>query len=98
MYVGTVFGSFEDFNTVADRCTQNYECMVLDNTIASSSPMDCIRWYKATINVDPFQLGSPSLYTLEKNNQRSSDHCIIEDDIGGKGLVVSKEGDENDER
>lgn len=44
------FGIIPDFNlfcTIMDKCTENYECLVLDNTKPSNKIEDCVYWYKA---------------------------------------------------
>ena len=55
------FGMFEkrqDFFNVLDQCTQNYECLVLDNTSPSMDVESCVMWYKATLDVPEFVFGS----------------------------------------
>lgn len=54
------FGMFpkkQDFYRVLDSCTQNYECMVLDNTQPNMEIERCIYWYKADLNLPPFMFG-----------------------------------------
>ena len=43
----SIFPTFESFNQVYDSCTQNFECLVIDNTIRSNRLEDQIAWYKA---------------------------------------------------
>lgn len=48
------FGMFprkQDFYHVLDSCTQNYECLVLDNTQPNMAIEKCIYWYKAEIKL-----------------------------------------------
>ena len=40
-----IFPSFDMFNKVMDACTENYECIVLDNTSKSNRIEDCVFWY-----------------------------------------------------
>lgn len=42
-----VFPTFDSFNEVMDQCTENYECLVLDNTAKGNRIEDCVFWYKA---------------------------------------------------
>ena len=54
-YAG-IFPTFEMFCTVFDNCTDDYECMVIDNTSTSSKLEDQVFWYKADQHPD-FQVG-----------------------------------------
>jgi hypothetical protein len=53
------------FCKVMDQCTENYECLVLDNTVKSNKISDCVFWYKATIRKN-FRVGGPSLWQAHK--------------------------------
>jgi hypothetical protein len=86
MFFG-VFGSFEDFSAVFDRCTQNYECICLDNTLQSTGVCDCILWYKARLDLPDFHLGSKVYYNLQEKYRRcegSSVPSIEEQDFVSK--------------
>lgn len=43
----SIFPSFEMFQKVYDSCSQNFECLVIDNTVRSNKLEDQIAWYKA---------------------------------------------------
>jgi hypothetical protein len=58
-----IFPSFDMFNKVMDACTENYECLVLDNTVKSNRIQDCVFWYKATVRKN-FRVGGPDLWKL----------------------------------
>jgi hypothetical protein len=58
---GAAFPSFEFFCQMMDQCTQNYECLVINNTTQSNKMEDMIFWYKAEIHGD-FKLGAPELW------------------------------------
>ena len=58
---GAAFPSFEFFCQMMDQCTQNYECLVINNTTQSNKMEDMIFWYKAEIHGD-FKLGAPDLW------------------------------------
>ncbi len=68
------FATFDDFNAVFDRCTQNYEALVLDNTVQTSSITDCIFWYKASTDLPPFRIGRPVYYALEQKMLHPEGH------------------------
>jgi hypothetical protein len=52
-----IFPSFEMFNQVMNVCTENYECIVLDNTIKSNKIEDVVFWYKARVYDFDFKVG-----------------------------------------
>jgi hypothetical protein len=58
---GAAFPSFEFFGQMMDQCTQNYECLVINNTTQSNKLEDMIFWYKAEIHGD-FKMGAPELW------------------------------------
>ena len=62
-YAG-MFHSFEAFSTVMNACTENYECLVIDNKVQSNKLEDQVYWYKATDHSD-FQLCSPELWEIQ---------------------------------
>ena len=45
-YAG-MFPTFESFSQVMDQCTENYECLVINNNAKSNKLQDQIFWYKA---------------------------------------------------
>ncbi len=62
-----IFPNFESFNEVLNQCTQNYECLVLDNSSTSSKIEDVVFWYKAKVG-RKFRMGSPALWEHHKRN------------------------------
>jgi hypothetical protein len=72
-YAG-MFPSFEVFCQVMDQCTENFECLVVNNNAKSNKIDDQIFWYKADSHED-FQLGHPSLwkYHVENYNHNADD-------------------------
>ena len=58
---GSAFPSFEFFCQMMDQCTQNFECLVVNNNTQSNKLEDTIFWYKADIHGD-FKLGAPELW------------------------------------
>lgn len=45
-YAG-MFPTFDVFNQVMNQCTENYECLVIDNKTQSNNINDNVYWYKA---------------------------------------------------
>lgn len=64
-YAG-MFPTFEAFCQVMDQCTENYECLVVDNNSKSNKLQDQVFWYKAE-NHGEFKLGSKEFWELSKN-------------------------------
>ena len=64
-YAG-MFPTFESFCQVMDQCTENYECLVINNNAKSNKLGDQIFWYKAESHKD-FKLGSKEFWELSKN-------------------------------
>lgn len=61
MYFG-IFPTLQSFSEALTACTDNYQCLVLDNTNAKSNRIeDCVFWYKAKQR-DDFRMGSPLLW------------------------------------
>lgn len=61
-----MFPTFESFCQVMDQCTENYECLVINNNSKSNKLHDQIFWYKAQKQGD-FRLGSKEFWELSKN-------------------------------
>jgi hypothetical protein len=64
-YAG-MFPTFESFCQVMDQCTENYECLVINNNSKSNKLEDQIFWYKADSHTN-FRLGSKEYWELSKN-------------------------------
>ncbi len=104
MFFG-VFATFEDFVAVLDRCTQNFETLMLDNTLQTNGPAECVFWYRAKLDNGPFRLGRPLFYALEARHRREErpQALQLEDSEAPRGgrsrsrLVVSKADEEGAE-
>lgn len=64
-YAG-MFPTFESFCQVMDQCTENYECLVINNNAKSNKLQDQVFWYKADSHND-FRLGSKEFWELSKD-------------------------------
>ena len=62
-----IFPTFDAFNEVMTQCTENYECLVLNNRTTSNKIEDVIFWYKAKLG-RKFRIGSPALWDHHKRN------------------------------
>ena len=65
-YAG-MFPTFEVFCAVMDQCTENYECIVINNNAKSNRIEDQVFWYKADSH-PPFRLGSSNIWKYSKIN------------------------------
>jgi hypothetical protein len=62
-----IFPTFDSFNEVLTQCTENYECLVLNNSSTSNKIEDVVFWYKAKAN-KKFKMGSPELWAHHKQH------------------------------
>ena len=65
-YAG-MFPTFEVFCAVMDQCTENYECIVINNNAKSNRIEDQVFWYKASPH-PPFRLGSDRIWKYNNKN------------------------------
>lgn len=63
-YAG-MFPTFDAFCQVMDGCTENFECLVINNNSKSNKLQDQVFWYKADGHGD-FRLGSKEFWELSK--------------------------------
>jgi len=64
-YAG-MFPTFESFAQVMDQCTENFECLVINNNAKSNKLHEQIFWYKAQQH-GPFKLGSKEFWEISKD-------------------------------
>ena len=65
-YAG-MFPTFEMFCQVMDQCTENYECLVINNNAKSNKLTDQVFWYKADPHQD-FKIGAETYWQYSKKN------------------------------
>ena len=68
-----MFPTFEAFCQVMDQCTENYECLVINNNSKSNKLADQVFWYKADHHGD-FRLGSKEFWELSKDLKDDDDN------------------------
>ena len=72
-YAG-MFPTFESFCQVMDQCTENYECLVIDNNVKSNKLNEQIFWYKADSSIrHDFKLGAKEFWEMSKNIKDDDD-------------------------
>jgi hypothetical protein len=69
---GSAFPSFEFFCQIMDQCTENFECLVINNNTRSNKLEDAIFWYKAEIRGD-FRIGAPEFWQHNAVHYRDRD-------------------------
>jgi hypothetical protein len=77
-YAG-MFPTFESFCQVMDQCTENYECLVINNNAKSNKIQDQVFWYKADAHND-FKLCSKEFWDLSKAHHDDDDDGGIQYD------------------
>ncbi|KAJ3346936.1 hypothetical protein GGF32_007214 [Allomyces javanicus] len=65
--------TFREFMMLMDTLTEDYNCMIIDNTTTSNKVEDKIFFYKAQLNVLRFRVGSPE-YWLAHDCMYNCDH------------------------
>jgi hypothetical protein len=70
-YAG-MFPTMESFCQVMDQCTENYECLVINNNSKSNKLQDQIFWYKAEPH-NAFKLGSKEFWDISKDLNSDDD-------------------------
>ena len=89
-YAG-MFPSFEMFCQIMDQCTENYECLVINNNAKSNKLTDQVFWYKAAPH-DDFKIGAPSFWEYSnKNILKEGENVQL--NSGYKNKVLVKKND-----
>lgn len=88
-YAG-MFPTFEIFCQVMDQCTENFECLVINNNAKSNALEDQVFWYKAEPH-DDFQIGAPEFWNHHSSNY--NDQLDVEDEgMSFSDLKPSRKG------
>jgi hypothetical protein len=87
-YAG-MFPTFESFSQVMDQCTENFECLVINNNAKSNKLQDQIFWYKSEKRAD-FKLGSKEFWDLSKELNSDDDEPSYNPDDSKKRKNVQK--------
>jgi hypothetical protein len=67
-----MFPTFDIFCQVMDQCTENFECLVINNNAKSNRLEDQVFWYKADPHGD-FKIGAPQFWSLSNECMQSAD-------------------------
>jgi len=77
-----MFPTYEFFCSVMDQCTENFECLVINNNSKSSKLEDQVYWYRASEHPD-FRLGADILW------KQSSSMALNDDSDEDNGDFLS---------
>lgn len=78
-YAG-MFPTFDVFCQVMDQCTENYECLVINNTAQSNKLCDQVFWYKAEQRPEPFKMCAPQFWALAREIEKQQAMAASDDD------------------
>jgi len=92
-YAG-MFPTYESFSQVMDQCTENFECLVINNNSKSNKLSEQVFWYKAQ-NHNDFKLGSKEFWDISKdlgsdNEEESYDPTSVQKRGAGPKINVRK--------
>ena len=89
-YAG-MFPNFEMFCQVMDQCTENFECLVINNNAKSNKLQDQVFWYKAEPH-DNVKLGSKEYWDFSEIHDQTSDggNRQAMDDFNQSKYVINK--------
>jgi len=60
-----VIPTFKQFNEIMDACTEDFKCLVIDNSSTSNVIGDCVFWYKAESHTN-FRVGTERFWKLHE--------------------------------
>ncbi len=92
-----IFPTFQSFQETFTACTENYECLVLDNTSKSNKIEDCVFWYKGVQDRE-YRIGSKQLWDFakthyNKNYDKEENESAVSEPIKKpSGLNIIKKG------
>lgn len=89
-YAG-MFPNFEFFCTVMDQCTENYECLVINNNIKSNKLEDQVYWYKAE-NHEDFTIGCKEFWMMHNENIANQNDDEDEEELFDMSSFKKKKG------
>jgi hypothetical protein len=78
--------TFDIFNQIMDAATQNYECLVVDNTTKSNNITDMLYWYRADMH-DDFKLCPKEFWQLSLSQRQQEDADDEEEELYDVSLL-----------
>ena len=94
-YFFGMFPTLASFQQTFMACTENYECLVLDNTSKSNKIEDCVYWYKAKPD-RIYRIGCPQIWKYAskhyKKNYDDDENDVKVIDKKKNTLLIKKKG------
>jgi hypothetical protein len=75
-----MFPTFDVFCQVMDQCTENYECLVINNSARTNKLNEQVFWYKSPLRADNFKVGAPEAWKFSEK-QEEEEGSEDEDDF-----------------
>lgn len=85
-----IIPSFNMFQSVMQSTTEDYHCLVMDNTVQSNNLEDNVFWYKAPLRgpkLKNFKVGCPEYHRFATTHAKKEDEYQV---TGGKPAVKVK--------
>ena len=82
--------SFKEFNMLMDASTENYECLIIDNSKASNNVEDICFWYRAEKLVEEhaFSLCSPCYWKMGERTSASAEREKSLEESNAKNITL----------
>ncbi len=87
-YAG-MFPNFEMFCQVMDQCTENYECLVINNNAKSNKLADQVFWYKADPH-DEVKLGSREYWEFSEQRLTEEGGSTGQEEFKKNNYIINK--------
>jgi len=80
-----IFPTYDSFSEVMDQCTENFDCLVLDNTAHGNKIEDCVFWYRAK-RKRKFRIGSEAVWRY--SHQHFNSHYDSDEDEEKRDILT----------
>ena len=78
-----MFPCFDSFCQVMNQCTEDHECLVIDNNATSNKLEDQVFWYKASSTLPSFRLCSPIYWEKSISHTNEEMQADLDPSTGG---------------
>jgi len=87
-----MFTTFAGFDKTFHKCTENYECLVMDNTNRNNQLGETVFYFKASLELPKFKLVAPQFQKLAKLGTKRRGKTEVSpleraQDMGSKGIT-----------
>lgn len=84
-----MFDKFSDFRRTFYTCTEKYECMVLDQSVAQNTVRDSVFWFRASADIPKYKLGLPTFRDMHKYAHRHTPSAKPNDNINAADTATN---------